>query len=130
VKRAWAQIISIWTLVAVMTLVVTIGSEPDQALAWYGAILAGSIASVCLIHLVKASATGIVTELIYVAGGEHRRPAGVPVPKGAHPIYEPLADLLDDTPPLTVSAVKGQHLIADALTHDLGQIAALAVIQR
>lgn len=70
-KRAWAQIISIWTLVAVMTLVVTIGSEPDQALAWYGAILAGSIASVCFIHLVKASATGIVTELIYVAGGSY-----------------------------------------------------------
>lgn len=70
-KRAWAQIISIWTLVAVMTLVVTIGAAPDQALAWYGAILAGSIASVCFIHLVKASATGIVTELIYVAGGSY-----------------------------------------------------------
>ena len=70
-KRAWAQIISIWTFVAIMTLVVTIGAQPDQALAWYGAILAGAIASVCFIHFVKASATGIVTELIYVAGGSY-----------------------------------------------------------
>jgi hypothetical protein len=41
-----------------------------------------------------AAVTAAVGGLIYVAGGEHRRPAGVPVPKGAHPIYEPLADLL------------------------------------
>jgi hypothetical protein len=33
--------------------------------------LAGSIATVSLIHLVKASATGIVQELIYVAGGSY-----------------------------------------------------------
>jgi len=71
VKRAWAQIISIWTFVAALTLLVTVGAEPSQALAWYGAILAGSIATVCLIHLIKASATGIVTELIYVAGGSY-----------------------------------------------------------
>jgi hypothetical protein len=71
VKRAWLQIVAIWVMVLVLTLVVTIGAEPSQALAWYGAILAGAIASVCFIHLVKASATGIVKELVYVAGGSY-----------------------------------------------------------
>lgn len=71
VKRAWAQIISIWVAVFVCTSIVTFGAERSQALAWYGAILAGSIASVSLIHLIKASATGIVKELVYVAGGSY-----------------------------------------------------------
>jgi N-acetylneuraminic acid mutarotase len=31
--------------------------------------------------------------LIYAIGGELRRPAGAPVPKGAPPAYEPIADL-------------------------------------
>jgi N-acetylneuraminic acid mutarotase len=33
-----------------------------------------------------------VGKLIYAIGGEHRRPAGAPVPKGAPPAYEPIAD--------------------------------------
>jgi N-acetylneuraminic acid mutarotase len=41
-----------------------------------------------------AAVTAAVGGLIYVAGGERRRPPGVPVPKGAHPVYEPIADLL------------------------------------
>ena len=71
VKRAWVQIISIWFVVALVTAWVTSFATQDSALAWYGAILAGSIATVSLIHLVKASATGIVQELIYVAGGSY-----------------------------------------------------------
>jgi len=71
VKRAWVQIISIWFAVAVVTAWVTFFAPEESALAWYGAILAGSIATVSLIHLVKASATGIVQELIYVAGGSY-----------------------------------------------------------
>lgn len=70
-KRAWAQIISIWVVVIVLTSIVTFGAERSQAFAWYGTILAGSIAIVSLIHLVKASATGIVKELVYVAGGSY-----------------------------------------------------------
>ena len=71
VKRAWVQIISIWFVVTVVTTWVTLVAERDAALAWYGTILAGSIATVSLIHLVKASASGIVQELIYVAGGSY-----------------------------------------------------------
>ena len=71
VKRAWTQIISIWVVVAILTSVVTLGTDRTHALAWYGAILAGSISTVCLIHLIKASASGIVKELVYVAGGSY-----------------------------------------------------------
>ena len=70
-KRAWSQIIAIWVAVAATTVLVTAAAPGESALTWYGAILAGSIATVSMIHLVKASATGIVTELIYVAGGSY-----------------------------------------------------------
>ncbi len=45
-----------------------------------------------------AGVAAAIGGLIYVAGGEHRRPAGVPVPKGAHPVYEPIADLVSYDP--------------------------------
>ena len=70
-KRAWIQISVIWLFVTVATAWVTAAAPPEAALAWYGAILASSIASVSLIHLVKASASGIVRELIYVSGGSY-----------------------------------------------------------
>lgn len=70
-KRAWSQIIAIWVAVSATTVLVTAAAPAESALAWYGAILAGSIATVSMIHLIKASATGIVTELIYVAGGSY-----------------------------------------------------------
>jgi hypothetical protein len=71
VKRAWIQISAIWFFVTVATVWVTAAAAQEAALAWYGAILASSIAAVSLIHLVKASASGIVRELIYVAGGSY-----------------------------------------------------------
>jgi len=40
-----------------------------------------------------AFVAGAIGNLIYVAGGEHRRPAGAPVPQGAPPPYEPVTDL-------------------------------------
>jgi len=40
-----------------------------------------------------AMVVAAVGDLIYAAGGEHRRPAGSPVPKGAPAAYEPIADL-------------------------------------
>lgn len=45
--------------------------EPSQAFAWFGAILAGSMALVSILHLVKAAVQGFVKELIYVAGGSY-----------------------------------------------------------
>jgi N-acetylneuraminic acid mutarotase len=39
-----------------------------------------------------AMVVGAIGNLIYAAGGEHRRPAGASVPKGAPPAYEPITD--------------------------------------
>jgi N-acetylneuraminic acid mutarotase len=39
-----------------------------------------------------ALVVGAIGNLIYAAGGEHNRPAGKPVPQGAPPAYEPVAD--------------------------------------
>jgi N-acetylneuraminic acid mutarotase len=39
-----------------------------------------------------ALAVGAIGNLIYAAGGEHNRPAGTPVPKGAPAAYEPVTD--------------------------------------
>jgi N-acetylneuraminic acid mutarotase len=40
-----------------------------------------------------AFVVGAIGNLIYVGGGEHRRPTGAPVPQGAPPAYEPVTDL-------------------------------------
>ena len=66
------QIIAIWVIVAVATLLVTFSaSTRNQAFESYGAILASSCAAVALIHLFKSRPDGIVRELIYVAGGSY-----------------------------------------------------------
>jgi len=65
------QIVAIWLLALVLTVWASLGADRHQALAWYGAILAGSIALVTVIHLIKASPSGIVKELVYVAGGTY-----------------------------------------------------------
>ena len=39
-----------------------------------------------------AFVVGAIGNLIYVAGGEHRRAPGTPVPQGAPPPYEPVTD--------------------------------------
>jgi hypothetical protein len=67
-KRGWSEIISIWVGVAIATLVV-IFLDPNHSLVWVGAILAGSLAVVSLIHLFKEDVDGFVRKLIYVAGG-------------------------------------------------------------
>lgn len=45
--------------------------ESEQAFVWFGAILAGSIASVSIAHLVRAAPQGFVRELIYAGGGSY-----------------------------------------------------------
>jgi hypothetical protein len=67
-KQGWREIIPIWVAVAVATIAVTF-VDRQYALIWVGAILAGSLAVVSLIHLFKEDVDGFVTKLIYVAGG-------------------------------------------------------------
>ena len=67
-KQGWSEIVSIWVAVAIATIVVTFLDRP-HALIWTGAILAGSLAVVSLIHLFKEDVDGFVRKLVYVAGG-------------------------------------------------------------
>lgn len=69
----WTQIVTIWALVAILTvtLVVVFPSDGQQVEAAFGAILAGSIALVSLLQLFKDNAVGFVRKLIYVGGGSY-----------------------------------------------------------
>jgi hypothetical protein len=73
VKAKWTQIIAIWALVAIVTvaLVASSPAEGKQVEAAFGAILAGSIATVSLLQLFKNNAEGFVRKLIYVGGGSY-----------------------------------------------------------
>jgi hypothetical protein len=71
VKSGWIEIISIWVLVAIATFVVSFNSQGEAALARFGAILAGSIALVSMIHLFLTGYVGFVKKLVYVAGGSY-----------------------------------------------------------
>lgn len=72
-KAKWTQIIIIWSLVAVETAVIVFGfSDRIQNVeASFGAILAGSIATVSLLQLFKDNADGFVRKLVYVGGGSY-----------------------------------------------------------
>ena len=67
-KQGWGEIIPIWVVVAFATIGITF-LDRQLALVWAGAIMAGSLAVVSLIHLFKEDVDGFVRKLIYVAGG-------------------------------------------------------------
>ena len=67
-KQGWSEIIPIWVVVAFATVGIFF-LDRHLALLWAGAILAGSLAVVSLIHLFKEDVEGFVRKLIYVAGG-------------------------------------------------------------
>jgi len=67
-----------WTLISVVWLFTAIGAvltmafiPRENALAWFGALLAGSVAFVSMVHLIKARPAGFVQELIYAGGGAY-----------------------------------------------------------
>jgi len=61
----------IWLLVIILATTAIVNQDTESALAWFGAILAGSVAAVSVVHLVRARPQGFVRELIYVAGGSY-----------------------------------------------------------
>jgi hypothetical protein len=65
------RVIAIWIIVAILALAAMQNLESEQAFVWFGAILAGSIASVSIAHLIKAAPAGFVRELIYAGGGSY-----------------------------------------------------------
>lgn len=71
VNKRWGSIIAIWAIVAILATVAATSLSFDHAITWFGAILAGSTATVSLIHLFRAKPEGIVREVIYVGGGSY-----------------------------------------------------------
>jgi len=67
----WFPIWALWGATAILAVVTVTVAPAEHAFAWFGAILAGSVATVSLIHLIKASPAGFVRELIYVGGGSY-----------------------------------------------------------
>lgn len=70
-NKRWGSIITIWAIVAILATVAATSLSFDYAITWFGAILAGSTATVSLIHLFRAKPEGIVREIIYVGGGSY-----------------------------------------------------------
>jgi hypothetical protein len=71
VSKSWIRVVVIWMVVLGLALAALQNLHSEQAFIWFGAILAGSIASVSIAHLVKAAPAGFVRELIYVGGGSY-----------------------------------------------------------
>lgn len=69
--KHWGQIISIWALVAVLAGWAILSHPISTAPAWFGTILAGSVALVSMYHLFRAEPDGIVRKLVYVGGGSY-----------------------------------------------------------
>ena len=70
-SKSWIRVVAIWAVVTVAALAAMQNFESEQAFVWFGAILAGSIASVSIAHLIKAAPAGFVRELIYAGGGSY-----------------------------------------------------------
>ena len=70
-NQRWATIYSLWAATIVAAIVTISLVQGEAAFAWFGAIVAGSVATVSLIHLIKAAPSGFVRELIYVGGGSY-----------------------------------------------------------
>jgi hypothetical protein len=73
VKNQWVEIVSIWVVVAFLTIILVVQVLPvgQEVEATFGAILAGSIATVSLIQLFRAEPKGFVRRLVYVGGGSY-----------------------------------------------------------
>jgi hypothetical protein len=69
--KRWGQIISIWVIVAALAVWAILSQSQSTAPAWFGTILAGSVALVSLYHLFRAKPEGIVRKLVYVGGGSY-----------------------------------------------------------
>lgn len=69
--KHWGQIISIWAIVAALAVWAILSQSQTTAPAWFGTILAGSVALVSLYHLFRATPEGIVRKLVYVGGGSY-----------------------------------------------------------
>lgn len=68
-SKQWNLILAIWIGVAMAAFLAT--TFLDDASAWttFSALLAGAIATVSLVHVLRGSIVGAVREQVYVAAG-------------------------------------------------------------
>lgn len=73
VKRNWIEIILILSVVTVAAIAILLSpnSSAQSVEATFGALLAGSLATVSAIALFRQKADGFVRRLIYVGGGSY-----------------------------------------------------------
>ena len=68
-SKDWIAIVSLWVLVALGALLVTLNFNQGDAIRSFGVLAASSLGLVALVHLFSSHTNGIVWRLIYVAGG-------------------------------------------------------------
>lgn len=68
-SRQWVLMVSIWLGVALAATLALLLLDDSAAWTSFSALLAGSIATVSLVHVLRASVENAVREQIYVAAG-------------------------------------------------------------
>jgi predicted membrane channel-forming protein YqfA (hemolysin III family) len=67
----WLLVTLLWLSTLICAVLTVVFIPHEHAFEWFGAILAGSVATVSLVHLIKARPVGFVQELIWVGGGSY-----------------------------------------------------------
>lgn len=68
-SKQWSLIVAIWVGVALAATAAAIALEDTSAWTTFSALLAGAIATVSLVHVLRGSVSGAVREQVYVAAG-------------------------------------------------------------
>lgn len=70
-KQNWLEIVVIWIMVLVSTLLLVSQLPKDELLGPFAVVLAGALALVSLIQLFRSEPAGFVRRLAYVGGGSY-----------------------------------------------------------
>jgi hypothetical protein len=70
-KQNWLEIVSIWVLVFIATLLLVLRYSKQDLLGPFAVVLAGALALVSLIQLFRSDPAGFVRRLAYVGGGSY-----------------------------------------------------------
>ncbi|MEY4320279.1 MAG: hypothetical protein RLZZ471_220 [Actinomycetota bacterium] len=70
-KQNWLEILIIWAMVFVATLLLVLRYSKHELLGPFAVVLAGALALVSLIQLFRSEPAGFVRRLAYVGGGSY-----------------------------------------------------------
>ena len=68
-SKQWSLILAIWIGVALAAFAAAFTLDDASAWTAFSALLAGAIATVSLVHVLRGSVSGAVREQVYVAAG-------------------------------------------------------------